>query len=49
VHLDEWARELASSSELQQWSGHDPARFDEFRRRHADELAAQEEKPCELR
>jgi uncharacterized protein YeaO (DUF488 family) len=49
AHLDEWARELAPSSELRRWFGHDPARFEEFRRRYAAELAAHEEKLAELR
>ena len=43
AHLDEWARELAPSTELRRWFGHDPARFGEFRRRYTEELAAQEE------
>jgi uncharacterized protein YeaO (DUF488 family) len=47
--LDEWARELAPSSELRRWFGHDPARFEEFRRRYTAELAGQEEKLRELR
>jgi uncharacterized protein YeaO (DUF488 family) len=47
--LDEWARELAPSSELRTWFGHDPARFDEFRRRYLDELGAQGDKLAELR
>ena len=37
--LDEWARELAPSSELRRWFGHDPARWAEFHRRYAAELA----------
>jgi uncharacterized protein YeaO (DUF488 family) len=49
ARLDEWARELAPSSELRRWFGHDPAKFDEFRRRYREELAAQEEKLTELR
>jgi uncharacterized protein YeaO (DUF488 family) len=49
ARLDEWARELAPSSELRRWFGHDPAKFEEFRRRYRDELAAQEEKLRELR
>jgi uncharacterized protein YeaO (DUF488 family) len=49
AHLDEWARELAPSSELRRWFGHDPAKFEEFRRRYRDELAAQTEKLRELR
>jgi uncharacterized protein YeaO (DUF488 family) len=49
AQLDEWARELAPSSELRRWFGHDPARFDEFRRRYREELAGQDEKLRELR
>jgi uncharacterized protein YeaO (DUF488 family) len=47
--LDEWARELAPSSDLRRWFGHDPARFDEFRRRYRDELLDHEDKLDELR
>jgi uncharacterized protein YeaO (DUF488 family) len=42
---DEWARELAPSTELRRWFGHDPARFALFRRRYV----AQETKLRELR
>lgn len=49
VRLDEWARELGPSTELRKWFGHQPVRFDEFRRRYAAELAAQDEKLRELR
>jgi uncharacterized protein YeaO (DUF488 family) len=36
--LDEWDRELAPSAELRQWFGHEPSRFQEFRRRYEEEL-----------
>ena len=49
AQLDEWARELAPSSELRRWFGHDPGRFREFRRRYIAELGAQEDKLRELR
>ena len=49
ARLDEWARELAPSSELRQWFGHDPARFSEFRRRYESELTAQGAKLRDLR
>jgi uncharacterized protein YeaO (DUF488 family) len=49
ARLNEWARELAPSSELRRWFGHDPGRFEEFRRRYTDELAGQEGKLRELR
>jgi uncharacterized protein YeaO (DUF488 family) len=38
--LDEWARELAPSTELRKWFAHKPERFGEFRRRYRDELSA---------
>ena len=37
--LDEWCKEIAPSTELRKWYGHDPARFDEFSRRYQAELA----------
>ncbi|MEJ7793779.1 MAG: DUF488 family protein [Gaiellaceae bacterium] len=49
AHLDEWARELAPSTELRRWFGHNPARFAEFRRRYIEELAPQEDRLQELR
>ena len=49
ARLDEWARELAPSSELRRWFGHDPGRFDEFRRRYLLELAAHGHQLVELR
>lgn len=38
AHLDEWVRDLAPSTELRRWYGHDPERFAEFRRRYEAEL-----------
>lgn len=49
AQLDEWARELAPSGELRTWFGHDPSRFEEFRRRYLKELEAHEPKLTELR
>lgn len=49
ARLDEWARELAPSSELRRWFSHDPTRFEQFRRRYRDELAVHEDKLRELR
>ena len=40
VPLDLWAKALAPSTALRQWFGHDPALWDEFRRRYAAELVA---------
>jgi uncharacterized protein YeaO (DUF488 family) len=39
AHLTEWAKDAAPSTELRQWYGHDPGRYDEFRRRYLDELS----------
>lgn len=36
--LDDWCREVAPSNELRRWYGHDPARFEEFRKRYTAEL-----------
>jgi uncharacterized protein YeaO (DUF488 family) len=38
--LDEWAKDLAPSTNLRTWYGHDPAKFTEFRRRYIAELDA---------
>jgi uncharacterized protein YeaO (DUF488 family) len=37
--LDVWAKDVAPSSGLRTWYGHDPAKFGEFRRRYTAELA----------
>ena len=34
ARLDEWAKDVAPSSELRTWFGHDPAKFGEFCRRY---------------
>jgi uncharacterized protein YeaO (DUF488 family) len=36
--LDEWCKQIAPSTELRKWYGHDPDRFVEFRRRYREEL-----------
>lgn len=38
--LDEWLKEIAPSTQLRTWSGHDPAKFNEFSRRYRVELDA---------
>ena len=47
--LDEWDQELAPSSQLRKWFGHEPNRFPEFRRRYIGELRANEPRLRELR
>jgi uncharacterized protein YeaO (DUF488 family) len=39
ARLDEWAKDVAPSTGLRTWYQHDPAKFTEFRRRYAVELA----------
>lgn len=36
--VDHWAKDVAPTPALRTWFGHDPARWDEFRRRYAAEL-----------
>ncbi|MFT3819147.1 MAG: DUF488 domain-containing protein [Rubrivivax sp.] len=36
--LDDWIKDLAPSTELRQWFGHDPARWAEFQQRYRAEL-----------
>lgn len=38
AQLDEWNKDIAPSSELRKWFGHDPDRFDEFAQRYKKEL-----------
>jgi uncharacterized protein YeaO (DUF488 family) len=47
--LDAWDPELAPSTDLRTWFGHDPGRFEEFRRRYVDELRRQRPRLTELR
>jgi uncharacterized protein YeaO (DUF488 family) len=49
ANLNAWERELAPSTELRQWFGHQPTRFDEFRRRYIAELRQQRQRLTELR
>lgn len=42
ARLDAWMKEIAPSTELRRWFGHDPARWDEFERRYRAELAEPE-------
>ena len=38
ARLDDWAKDVAPSTELRTWYHHDPAKFGEFRRRYTAEL-----------
>lgn len=41
ARIDRWSRELAPSTELRRWFGHDPNRFERFRERYRAELLRQ--------
>jgi uncharacterized protein YeaO (DUF488 family) len=47
--IDGWIKEIGPSQALRQWFGHDSARWDEFRKRYAGELAKQQPLLGELR
>lgn len=36
--VDLWLKDIAPSKELRRWFGHDPEKWQEFRRRYRDEL-----------
>jgi uncharacterized protein YeaO (DUF488 family) len=36
--LDEWCKDIAPSTTLRQWYGHEPSKLAEFRRRYLAEL-----------
>jgi uncharacterized protein YeaO (DUF488 family) len=38
LHMSDWLKDVAPSDELRRWFGHDPQKWDEFRRRYAAEL-----------
>lgn len=40
--LDEWLKDLAPSTALRKWFGHDPARWEDFQARYRAELDAPE-------
>jgi uncharacterized protein YeaO (DUF488 family) len=49
AQVDYWARPVAVSDALRRWYRHDPARWDEFRRRYFAELDANPDGLAELR
>lgn len=40
LEIKDWIKDVAPSTELRQWFSHDPAKWDEFRRRYSAELEA---------
>ena len=47
--LDLWMKEIAPSTELRKWFGHDPERWEEFCRRYVEELHGNAELVSQLR
>ena len=47
--IDRWAKDVAPSTELRKWFGHDPTRWDEFQHKYQDELSRHPEALNELR
>jgi uncharacterized protein YeaO (DUF488 family) len=47
--IDEWIKEIAPTTQLRQWFGHDPKRWPEFERRYSLELATHEQVLQKLR
>lgn len=47
--LDGWMKDLAPSTELRRWFGHEPARWAGFRKRYEAELAQHQDLLDELR
>jgi uncharacterized protein YeaO (DUF488 family) len=47
--IDRWLKDIAPSTALRKWFGHDPARWEEFRRRYAAEIRAHAELLADLR
>jgi uncharacterized protein YeaO (DUF488 family) len=47
--IDEWFKDVAPTTALRQWFGHDPARWQEFRRRYAGEVSQNPDRLSKLR
>ena len=47
--VDLWLKEIAPSTELRKWFGHDPAKWAEFQRRYLEELKTRGEAFARLR
>jgi uncharacterized protein YeaO (DUF488 family) len=47
--IDQWVKDIAPSTALRKWFGHDPARWQEFRTRYAAEIQEHSEQLDRLR
>lgn len=44
LKINHWMKEIAPFTSLRQWFGHDPEKFEEFKKRYQKELASGEQK-----
>ena len=49
IAIEAWLKDIAPSTELRQWFGHVPERWEEFRKRYTRELDANPDAVAELR
>lgn len=49
ARVDLWLKEVAPTTELRRWFGHDPAKWDEFQRRYRAELDLNSDAVSELK
>jgi uncharacterized protein YeaO (DUF488 family) len=40
LNIEDWLKDVAPSTELRKWFGHDPQRWNDFQRRYRQELAS---------
>ncbi|MFQ5848592.1 MAG: DUF488 domain-containing protein [Candidatus Methylomirabilales bacterium] len=48
ARIDKWQKDLAPSDALRRWFGHDPRKWEEFKRRYRQELGRKTEELKEL-
>ncbi|MEI9814293.1 MAG: DUF488 domain-containing protein [Acidobacteriota bacterium] len=49
AEVDLWLKDVAPTTELRQWFGHDPARWEEFQKRYRAELKENTDSVLELK
>ncbi len=48
ARIDRWFKEIAPSDDLRKWFGHEPEKWEEFKRRYFEELGARREALSDL-
>jgi uncharacterized protein YeaO (DUF488 family) len=49
LKVDQWLKNVAPTTELRKWFGHDPDRWDQFKKRYFQELTAHPDEVAALR